>query len=51
MCISEVGVTPMITLSAEKCPSDTVEWPYECWFGILCGGDYKGLPLIHHVIL
>ena len=29
----------MMILIAEKCPSDTVKWTYECFISILCGDD------------
>ena len=40
----------MMKLSADKCPSDTVKWPYECWLGLLCGGNDKLLILIPHIL-
>ena len=35
------GRTSMMTQSDEKCPPDTLKFPYECLVSILCGGNDK----------
>ena len=44
------GGTSLMTLSSEKCPSDTVKWPYELFIGLLFGGNDKELMILLRVL-
>ena len=48
--ISGGGGTSMMTLIAEKLPSDILIITYEFWPGILCSDDYKGLIITPYVL-